>query len=273
MHVLLFWDGLKLKSWLRLGFYILSCCIIISINNCLQLNTPHVAAAASPRFELVEEKGQLEQIEQLRRRLMPCDVMIDVGHGGIDGGTSAGELLEKDLNLAIGRKLYATLQARGYGVSITRLHDYALSDDSPFSSIRSRHLRDLKQRVYIAKVVKPKLFISIHTNYSSISSIRGPLVIHQNTAESYLFAQLLQESLNETAQINKKSYPSRRYFLLNGVKTPALITEVGYISHYAERKKLVDDAYQDKLVNAIAQAIEQYFIIYYPAKINEQGGQ
>jgi N-acetylmuramoyl-L-alanine amidase len=200
--------------------------------------------------------------EQLHQQIFDYDVIIDVGHGGVDGGTSYGNILEKNLNLEIGVKLFHLLRAKGYQVGITRLHDYALSDDSPFHNIHSRHRRDLRQRWLISEGLKPKLFISIHVNYSGSSSTEGPVIIHQKQAESYLLAGLLQNELNQLAQTNHSNKQSSYYYLLQNMEQPCLIAEVGYISHPGERQKLQDPSYQKKMAEHMSQAIHQFFILY-----------
>jgi len=57
-------------------------------------------------------------------------ILIDAGHGGIDGGTSYKQFLEKDINLEIGRRLYVVLRSHGYRAILNRTGDYALSDDN-----------------------------------------------------------------------------------------------------------------------------------------------
>lgn len=49
--------------------------------------------------------------------------MIDAGHGGKDQGTSAGNVLEKDLNLQVAEKLAKELKKRGASVLLTRTDD------------------------------------------------------------------------------------------------------------------------------------------------------
>jgi N-acetylmuramoyl-L-alanine amidase len=200
--------------------------------------------------------------KQLHRHIFDYDVILDVGHGGIDGGTFYGNILEKNLNLEIGVKLYHLLKAKGYQVGITRVHDYALSDDSPFNGIHSRHRRDLRQRWLIAEGLRPKLFLSIHVNYSGSRSTNGPVIIHQKQAESYLLANLLQNELNQLAQTNHSNKQSHYYYLLQNIEQPCLIAEVGYISHPGERQKMQDPTYQKKMAEHMSQAIDQFFILY-----------
>ncbi|WP_167577980.1 N-acetylmuramoyl-L-alanine amidase [Ammoniphilus sp. YIM 78166] len=190
------------------------------------------------------------------------DVIIDVGHGGIDGGTvSPNNMLEKDLNLEIGKKLYQKLMDQGYNVGITRLRDYALSDDSRLG-IRSRHLRDLTQRKLIADALKPKLFISIHMNAAAKESRRGPLVIYQASEKSYAVAQLLQQHLNEVYKMKKWPLKGKSYFLMKHLEMPSVIVEVGYMSNPRDLAMLTDEAMQTQLVDAMAHSIGEYFLVY-----------
>lgn len=209
------------------------------------------------------EENTSEGIQKdLHHYLLDYDVIIDIGHGGIDSGTLYGELLEKKLNLEIGAKLYYLLKEKGYHVGVTRLHDYALSDDSTLKQTRSRHKRDLNQRRLIAEGINPKLFISIHVNFSSQRYIKGPLILYQNQAESYVFAELVQMELNELARTNKRSLLGSKYYLLNNVNPPSLIAEVGYISHSGERRKLQDPSYQQQIAVQMSKAIDQFLLLY-----------
>ena len=190
----------------------------------------------------------------------PVDIIIDVGHGGIDGGTSSGEILEKDINLAIGAKLYKLLHKQSYHVGVTRLHDYALSDDSLFQHL-SRHKRDLNQRKLIAETLKPKLFISLHVNWSKNANVRGPMVIYQPSHASFTVAQFMQHHLNELYGTKNKPMKGTPYFLMKTLKMPSIIVEMGYISNPQDLNMLLKEKTQDQLVLKIAQAINDYFLL------------
>src|SRR5437899_226339 len=93
------------------------------------------------------------------------DVLIDVGHGGIDGGTSHNELLEKDLNLAIAKLLKQSLKEYNILAVLNRTTDVAPSDDNHWLPSRSRHRRDLAQRSLVMEGLYPKVIISLHCNW------------------------------------------------------------------------------------------------------------
>ena len=89
-------------------------------------------------------------------------IVIDPGHGGIDGGTSSGDLLEKDVNLRMGHILREVLEARQYQVVMTRTDDSDVSHFVPNGA--SRYRRDLKGRVRLVGGYGPSA-ISIHVNW------------------------------------------------------------------------------------------------------------
>ncbi|WP_368028332.1 N-acetylmuramoyl-L-alanine amidase [Paenibacillus sp. DCT19] len=124
-------------------------------------------------------------------------ILLDVGHGGIDGGTTAQGVLEKDINLAISQKVYLLLRSKGYAVIINRLGDYALSDDNRWLNSRSRHRRDLAQRKSLSEEVSTDIVVSIHANWSAKSTSHGPVVLHQKEGRSYLLAQSIQNAMND----------------------------------------------------------------------------
>ncbi|WP_261304803.1 N-acetylmuramoyl-L-alanine amidase family protein [Paenibacillus andongensis] len=196
--------------------------------------------------------------------LLPsADIIIDVGHGGIDSGALHGKYLEKDMNLAISKKTYKLLKKRGYRVIINRTEDYALSEDNKWS-FGGRHRKDLAQRSGIANTIKPKMMLSMHINWSRKSDRRGPLVIYQNQSESILLAQLLQENLNHIYGTEELPVLGKKYYVLKHTKCPAVIVELGFISNKADRKLLSDSHHQAKLAKAITQAIDQYFAMIHP---------
>jgi N-acetylmuramoyl-L-alanine amidase len=191
--------------------------------------------------------------------IIPCDVLIDVGHGGIDGGTSKQGILEKDINLAVAKKLYSQLQNEGYTVKLTRSEDIALSDKNP-SKFGSRHLRDLQRRKWIANAVNPKLFISLHVNWSKKKSYQGPIVLYQrHNQESYRFAEIAQKQLNTVYGTKRKTVKGKTYFLLNHLKMPAVIVEMGFMSNSEDFEMLKQEKEQERISLALGKAIKEYF--------------
>ncbi|NOV04043.1 N-acetylmuramoyl-L-alanine amidase family protein [Paenibacillus planticolens] len=191
--------------------------------------------------------------------LLPyADIVIDVGHGGVDSGARFGKYQEKDMNLAISKKTYKLLQKKGYRVIINRTDDYALSQDNKWS-FGGRHRKDLAQRAGIANTIKPKMMLSMHINWSNKPDRRGPIVFHQNQSESILLANLLQTSLNRVYGTDEQPILGKKYYVLRNTKCPSVIVELGFISNRTDRKLLNSSSHQSKLAEAVTRAVDEYF--------------
>ncbi|MCU6709521.1 N-acetylmuramoyl-L-alanine amidase [Paenibacillus sp. J5C_2022] len=201
-----------------------------------------------------EEKAAAEQQWTLPHPV----VLIDVGHGGIDGGTSQGDILEKDINLAIARKLYVLLRSEGIPAVMNRTGDYALSAENRWHHSRSRHFKDLTQRRQLSEEIDSRLFISLHVNWGRNRSARGPVVLHQPTGESALLAFCLQNALNRQQNSNKLPIMGDAFYLLKKVEQPAVIVEMGFISNPVDVNMLTSSAGQLQVAKAIVSGIRQY---------------
>ena len=190
--------------------------------------------------------------------LHATDVLIDVGHGGKDGGTVHDQLLEKDLNLMVAKELYKQLSAQGLRVVLNRTADYALSDDNGWLKVRSRHMRDLAQRKELAKQLNPQLMISLHVNWSPNPKKNGPLLLHQKNEESLLLANHIQDTLNQLYGTHTLPVFGKTFFLLNHVPCPTVIVEMGFISNSADRNRLTHAEGQKEIAAAISSGVKDY---------------
>ncbi len=141
------------------------------------------------------------------------------------------------------------------------MHDYALSDDRPFDRI-SRHQKDLRQRKFIADTFNPKIFVSLHVNWSANKKRREPVVIYQVSDESFQLAQIVQNHLNDYYGMSKAPQKGTAYFLMKNLDMPSIIVELGYLSNAEDFQLLVQEHSQDQLVAAMVQAIEEYFLAF-----------
>ncbi len=193
--------------------------------------------------------------------LIPIHVIIDAGHGGVDGGASYQNLLEKEINLQISKLLYKKLHEQGFQVVLNRTGDYALSEENKWLSSISRHLKDLAQRRQLAAELQAQMMVSIHANWTNDPGKRGPLVLYQKNHQSFMLADMIQHSLNSVYQVKEEPIRGGRYFLLNQSLCPTVIVEVGYLSNAQDRKWMTIPERQEILVEAIADAIAEYFIL------------
>jgi len=191
-----------------------------------------------------------------------AEVLIDAGHGGIDGGTSFEDVLEKDINLAVGKKLLANLQQKGISAVLNRSSDYALSEENRWHPSRSRHQRDLSQRRQLTEEIHTGLLVSLHVNWSRRAAARGPVVLHQEGGESVLLALCIQDSLNRQQKTNELPRAGSPFYLLNTVKQPAVIVEMGFISNEGDRSMLTSREGQEQVAEAVASGLRQYKLLF-----------
>ncbi|WP_018132442.1 N-acetylmuramoyl-L-alanine amidase family protein [Effusibacillus pohliae] len=198
----------------------------------------------------------------------PPLIMIDAGHGGIDGGTQSkdGSILEKDLNLQIAKKLAKQLREAGFRVAMTRETDQDVTQYAPIDRGWGRHKRDLYGRVEAARQTGATLFVSLHGNHGRAPH-RGGIVYYQpDSFESYMLASELQTRLN---RLSKKKYIPRQgksFFILRRSDIPSVLVEYGYLSNDEELANLLDESYQNRLVQSLCDGIGQFVMLYHVTK-------
>ncbi|MEW6275243.1 MAG: N-acetylmuramoyl-L-alanine amidase [Bacillota bacterium] len=183
-------------------------------------------------------------------------VVIDPGHGGADpGAVGYGGTLEKDVALAVSKKLKIFFQQAGAKVVLTREKDQELGDpDNPTK------VEDLRKRLQIAHEAKADLLISIHLNHFSDRSEYGAQVFYQRgSAEGKKIAEQIQPQLNAFLIDSGRQALAGDFYLCRNARIPAVIVEVGFLSHPEEERKLQEDGYQGRAAWAIYRGVVNYF--------------
>lgn len=187
-------------------------------------------------------------------------IVIDAGHGGIDGGCEGSdkENNEAKLNLLIANELKIVLISKGFSVFLTRE-----TDDGLYGTTEPGFkLRDLKKRVEITREISPDLFISIHLNKYISPSRRGAQVFYKiNDKNSKNLACKIQNFLNLMPE-SKRMFDALKgdYFLLNELDCPSVIIECGFLSNPEEEKLLLTKSYRQKLAKSIADGVISYLV-------------
>ncbi|HHQ48108.1 MAG TPA: N-acetylmuramoyl-L-alanine amidase [Acidobacteria bacterium] len=215
-----------------------------------------------------------------RKEVRP--IVIDPGHGGKDTGAISGTgLEEKNLTLAVARRLAKTLRGMGFAVRLTRTDD---------------ETRALTDRTALANRLDALAFVSLHANASRASSVRGAETYYmsldaasdenaaaiaklENAAggkghqgseldmilwdmaqadvlnESAQLALSIQHQLNSLLGLPDRGVKQAPFVVLTGATMPAALVEVGFLSNPDEARRLADPAYQDRLARALATGI------------------
>lgn len=189
-------------------------------------------------------------------------VLIDAGHGGVDGGAVASDgTEEKHINLQIALLLQQQLGAMGIRTAMTRTTDDSIHDSSA-QTIREKKVSDIHNRMQLMEETDNCIFVSIHQNKFSDTSLNGTQVFYSpNTTASAQLAQTIQTSVRTLLQTDntreiEKSGSS--IYLLYYARKPAVLVECGFLSNTADLKKLKDTTYQKQLAFCIAAGILEY---------------
>lgn len=182
-------------------------------------------------------------------------VLIDPGHGGVDGGARGHGLLEKDVVLSISLLLRDALAAKGIPAELTRDTDKELSPKKDGRTFyRERHVIDLQNRLDYARDLGVWALVSVHANSSEVDYAKGQVVIYQ---EGVLVSERLAEALcQELSAYGRCQTRVEDAFLLRDEAMPAVLVEVGYLTNPPEAGQLGTEAYRQALAEAIARAIE-----------------
>ncbi|AWE09048.1 N-acetylmuramoyl-L-alanine amidase [Lysinibacillus sp. 2017] len=231
-----------MRRWLALIFVIF----------CSMMVVVYETSASDKRFFLPEPLGGVK-------------IVLDAGHGGQDGGASNGDVIEKDITLAITKKVARQLTRLGAEVILTRSTDGdVLSEHAPseqFSTNRERKKQDIFLREALVKKHEPDLFITIHANAIPNSKWRGAQVFYHESGHpnGENLAKAIQQTIRETMEnTDREALSIKQIYLLKKVEVPAALVETGFISNEEERKLLATDSYQDKMAFAIARGIENF---------------
>ena len=186
-------------------------------------------------------------------------VIIDAGHGGVDGGTtSCTGVLESHLNLEISLRLNDLMHLLGIQTYMIRT-----TDDSVYTSgnsISEKKISDLKERVRIANNTSDALLISIHQNYFPDDRYSGGQVFYAATEGSKDLAVQLQSALKQTINpgSNRNSKPSDHIYLMSHVSVTAVLIECGFLSNPQEEAKIRDSQYQKELCAVICATVSTF---------------
>ena len=170
-------------------------------------------------------------------------VVIDAGHGGYDPGASYGGHDEKDITLAISRKVKAILEAKGVKAYLTRSEDRFIS---------------LAERVEISKSISPNLFVSVHVNAIATNPAMDGLQTYHYSSNGYKVAKVMHKELLDQVKMPNRNIRKAAFWVCKYTKAPSVLLELGFMTNKKERKKIVTEDYQDKLAKAIASGIIKY---------------
>ena len=218
-------------------------------------------------------------------------IVIDAGHGGKDSGALGKKgLREKDIVLSTTLKIGSELKKRGYKVYYTRSTDkfINLRDRTKIANDRGADLFLSIHANAAPNTSKAKSAEGLETfflsparserskkaaekenqgdfeemNYFSKQSILNFLNREKIVASNKLAIDIQKGVLAKTRtryKIVDGGVREAPFWVLVGASMPAILLEIGYITHPNEGGRIANKNFQDLLAKGIADGVETYF--------------
>ena len=236
-----------------------------------------------------ETVDPIEQEFPIRKKV----ILVDAGHGGEDSGAiGKNKSREKDVNLAIAKKLVTTINKNpDLKAVLTRTGDYYVP---------------LTKRITIAQREKATMFISIHADSVESTSAKGASIYtlsekgnnsklakqleqSQNSVDQFggvetvidsdqflknmltdfsrkdrdiqsqQLANEILNQLNKIGPVHKKEPQTANFVVLKTPAIPSVLVETAFISNPTQEKRLTNSKQQQKIANSIYQGIINYY--------------
>ncbi|MDE6607884.1 MAG: N-acetylmuramoyl-L-alanine amidase [Lachnospiraceae bacterium] len=209
---------------------------------------------ATNGFVVVIDPGHQKKGDSTKEPNGPDSSVMKARVTGGTSGCSTG-VMEYELNLAVSLQLRDELEARGYIVYMTReTHDVNISN---------------MERAQYATSVSADIAVRIHANGSENSSVSGALALAPSSGNPYV-SSLSSASQNlskcildaycaATGMKNQGVVSSDTMTGINWSTVPVTILEMGYMTNQTDDINMEDASYQQKMVEGIADGIDDYF--------------
>lgn len=177
-------------------------------------------------------------------------IFIDAGHGGTEkGSVGPTRVCEKDINLAITKKLVKMLHKEGAIVSYSRLEDKQVK---------------LYDRVKMAKDNNAFISLSIHNN--ALPNGMNPYVNHGTETHYYndnakVLAFIIKNNLVNDLNLKDNGLRKSSFALNRSTNPVSVLIEVAYMINPEEYKKLRNDKFQTEVAKSITKSLKEFMII------------
>lgn len=213
-------------------------------------------------------------------------IVLDPGHGGADtGARSAKGTLEKDVALAVARRVKAVIEGRlGARVLLTRDDDRVLGADDR-ASLANNNKADLFLSLHLASSVvgrnagasvfvldpeasapdtaapndEPPVSMPVFGGGSrDVNVIAWNHAQDRHVDDSRAFAALAAARLQAVMPMHPRGTGAAALRVLVGANMPAVLVELGYLSSPDDEARVVAPESQARLAQALADAIAAF---------------
>ena len=179
------------------------------------------------------------------------DIVLDAGHGGHDPGCQWDDIYEKDIVLKLSEEIEKHLEKAGLRVYMTRRGDIHFDDIEDY---------DLIKRVELGEQHQPKLFVSMHVNFSEYEEPQGFEVVYNGKKKfAASSAKLIAKEVEDSGVISSRgaseTSDNAPVYIVDYNDCEAVLIETGFLSNAQDREILTNDKKCQTMAKAIAQGI------------------
>ena len=181
-------------------------------------------------------------------------IAIDPGHGGSDTGAIGSYSQEKDITLAISKRLQTLLNDAGATVIMTRTREVDVY--GPYGGA----VEALQARANVANASKADVFVYIHIDSFDSPSAGGVTAFYNSkTPYDYSLAKYIHAENMEVTNFADRGVQTANFYVLLHTNMPATLLELGFISNPNEENALNTAEQQQKFAESIAKGLADYF--------------
>ena len=215
-------------------------------------------------------------------------VVLDAGHGGHDPGTVSDWAHEKEIVLAVTSRLADLLRAEGVRVVLTRDDDtfltlqerstFATTERNVFVSVHanaapSGDASGIETWVFgrpldpsqIDRAIREngggELGAALTAEAAQSADIASDILRETQLNYSLGLANLVQDRLIEATGANDRGVRQNLFYVIRNSRIPAILVELGFVSHPDEGRRLIDAGYQEALARALAEGILDFLSV------------
>ncbi len=215
-------------------------------------------------------------------------VVVDAGHGGDDhGARGRGGLVEKDVVLDVAKRVERRLRADGLQVVMTREQDRFVPLEG-----RTERANGAEADLFISIHANASAYRGargIETFFASpeatdqaalelaraenlafgedatppaaddpVLAILGDMAATEQLTLSQEFARLTQHNIATAEAARSRGVKQAPFVVLMGVRMPAVLVEIGFLTHPADERALQAEDERERLARGIAEAVAAY---------------
>jgi N-acetylmuramoyl-L-alanine amidase len=219
-------------------------------------------------------------------------VVIDPGHGGKDSGAlgGGGSVQEKDIVLRVAQMLGEMLEKKGYKVQLTRSNDIFIelqertsyankknadifvsihanaidtrhSDPAKFHGIETYFLSPARSE-RAKKAAEKENGVGLMDAFSKetfLNFLNREKIVASNKLAIDVQRGMLRYARSKYKDTTDGGVKEAPFWVLVGAQMPAVLVELGYLTHEGDLEKLREDYYKALLAKGIMEGIENYF--------------